>query len=150
MSSIEEDIPSYIKDLVTKMDFIGHVPPNRKISVKGKYYMDPDLWSTSALRLYYGENATTTCEYIDRIIRTLTSIITKPRSLNTNVLAFLREKSKVFRRGLVNLIETYDSNPNASSNLRVQLNILDYHLPENVVIGSAINFADDPELMEDE
>lgn len=126
----EEDIPTYVKDLIIKMDFVGHVPPGKKLCVRGKYYHDPESWFTKPMRMLYGEDSTTTCEYIDRIVRNLTSIINRHKNIEPRIYEVVKEKAVIFRQGLINLVETYAGNPNASASLRTMLSIIDYHIPE--------------------
>lgn len=144
MTSSDEDIPTYVKDLITKMDFIGHVPPGMKICIRGKYYQDPELWSTKPIRMFYGEDSDTTCDYIDRVVQNLISVLSQKSSIGQRVRGVLKEKALVFRQGLVNLNDTYSQNASASSKLRTILSVLDHHIPvgDEPCIGSAPRYSD--------
>jgi hypothetical protein len=125
------EMPTYIKELLVKMDFVGHVPPGKKICIRGKGYLDPDFWTTRPIRWMYGEDSNSTCLYIDRIITNICEILAEFPNSTSGMRKTLVEKAKVFRQGLVNLITTYNDNADASSKLRTYLEVLDIKIPEN-------------------
>lgn len=133
MSQVEE-FPTYVKDLIVRMDFIGFVPPSMKVGIKNKmYYVDPEAWSTRSLRWIQGENSQVTCDYIDKILESLFQILMEQKGSKNKIRKTLIEKAGILRQGIVNLIRTYRDNPIASAKLRTSLSLLDVRLPENVI-----------------
>lgn len=137
----DEDISTYIKELLVVLDFVGNVPVGHKICVRLKCYSDPKLWSTPPLRYLNGEDASRSCDFIERTIKNLEDVLREYKSSDHGIRKILIEKSKVFRQGLVHLIDTYSSNPEATSRLRASLTILDLRVPCNKEshIGSIIS-----------
>lgn len=127
----DEDISTYIKELLVVLDFVGNVPVGHKICVRLKCYSDPKLWSTSPIRYLNGEDASRSCDFIERTIKNLEDVLREYKSSDHGIRKILIEKSKVFRQGLVHLIDTYSSNPEATSRLRSSLTILDLRVPCN-------------------
>lgn len=126
----ESEMPSYIKDLLVKMDYIGHVPPGMKVCISSRSYLDPDHWSTRPMRWAYGESSLKTCTYIDNIITKICEILSECQN-KSGMRNTVVNKAKIFRQGLINLIETYKDNPDAASKLRTNLEHLDIKIPEN-------------------
>lgn len=127
-----DEFPTYVKDLIIRMDFIGYVPPSMKVGIKGKTYIDPEAWYTRSLRWIQGEDSGVTCDYIDKIIESLFQILAEHRNSKNKIRKTLIEKASIFRQGIVNLIRTYTDNPIASSKLRTSLSMLDVRLPQNI------------------
>jgi hypothetical protein len=133
MSSLDDhDIPTYnIRKLLVILDFIGNVPPNRKICVKSKIYIDPAKLLTQPYRWINGEDASKTCDYIDLAVQNLQDALKEYRAPDNKIRLALIDKSKIFRQGLINLIDTYTDNPDAKATLRAALTVLDLRIPEN-------------------
>lgn len=128
----EDEVPTHLKDLLVQINFIGSVPPNRKINIRTKTYIDPSLWLTAPYRYAIGEHAEKTCEYIDGIIKRLTEALVFYRKKGTSTTGdILVKRSKELRGGILNLINTYQDNPSALAKLRTSLELLDKEVPEN-------------------
>lgn len=127
----EGEMPTYIKDLLVKMDFVGYVPPGQKMCTRAKTYVDPEYWTTRPIRWINGEGSDTTCLYVDRIITKICEALNEFSSTTSKMRKTLIDKAKIFRQGLVNLVATYQENADASSKLRTCLEVLDIKIPEN-------------------
>lgn len=136
--SLSDDFPTYVKDLLNRMDYVGNVPPSRKIGIKSRGYWDPEDRFTRPLRWWQGDNSDVTCDYIDKILQSLFQILSEHPSSKDKIRKTLIETTIIFRAGLVNLIRTYSDNPVAYSQLRTSLSILDVRIPESVNINAGV------------
>lgn len=148
--STSEDIPTYVKDLLVQMEFIGGTKPGKKLCVKTTSYSDPTFWYTAPVRYIHGEDGTRTCDYIDRTLTGLTEALrTYTEYSNPKIRKTLIEKSRKLREGLVNLLSTYHDNPEASSKLKTYIELLDIKVPENKIEIPVQDFRS-PSIFEDQ
>lgn len=133
MTIQDDEIPTYVKDLIVRMDYVGHVKPGMKLNVYPRTYADPSLWYTQGVRLMSGENGIKTADFIDGINEALVDCLKGRINVHSSVKKIITEKAKNFRQGLFNLIRTYEENPAVSSRLRTSLNQLDHTIPSAAV-----------------
>lgn len=126
----DEDISTYIKELLVVLDFIGNVPVGHKICVRLKSYSNPNYWGTPPMRYFNGEDGARCSDFIERTVKNLEDVLRAYKDSDHSIRKILIEKSKIFRQGLVNLIDTYSSNPEVTSRLRASLTILDLRVPD--------------------
>lgn len=127
-------VPSHVTDLLVRMDFIGNVPPNYKVCVNYRIYVDSSFKSTYFYRWYLGETGSTTCEFIEKIISDMFQLLSPENHLDHRLRDKIYEKSAIFRNGIINLISTYSNNPDACSKLRTSKDKIELKIPKKMLM----------------
>lgn len=132
-STMIDGFPSHISELITKMEFVGAVPPNKKICFKWKNYLPIESWLTQPLRWYVREDADFFCEQIQKILDSLLQILSEKKTQEDEIVrSALINASAHFRQGISNSLQTYEkcNNPCAVSRLQTILVIISLKIPE--------------------
>lgn len=142
-------IPTHVTDLFVRMDFVGHVPSGHKICVSNpnnRFYVNPQDRGTALFRWYYGENGSTTCDFIENIITDIYQLLRPENRLDVRLKDKIYEKASIFNDGVVNLINTYKTNPDASSKLRTSKEKLELKIPIKPVTPGLVQADSDDSL----
>jgi len=114
------------KNLLIDIKFIGYCPPEKKISLVQRQYIEPNAWTVQNLwRQLRWETRADLISYTDRVIQDATEFLQRER--NKDIIYLFFTSLKEMLTGLENLKETYKSEPDVFSALSVyieQLKIL--------------------------
>ena len=119
-------LSSESKQLLIDIKFIGYCPPEKKVSLVQRKYIEPNGWTVQNLwRQLRWETRIDLISYIDRIIQDATEFL--QREKNKDIIYLFLTSLKEMLSGLENLKETYKTEPDVLSALSVyieQLKIL--------------------------
>jgi hypothetical protein len=130
MSGITQPLPQHLQELMNNMDLIGLVPKNHKILIKDRTYTPKNSWTGPIYRWLAGESYVHTCMVVGRLTNEFVQAIVHEK--NSEIKDMLMTRGLEYRQGIMNLIGTYADIPDAVTQLRTSLAILDLKIPDEV------------------
>lgn len=125
------------KRLLIDIKFIGYCPPEKKVSLTQRKYIEPNGWTLENLwRQMRWETRSDLISYIDRVIQESSEFL--QREKNKDVIQLFLNSMGEMLSGMENLKETYKGEPDVLSSLSVyieQLKILIHNLSTKHQIG---------------
>jgi hypothetical protein len=112
-----ESIPSSLKSLLTKLEFLSMIERGKKPCFSDMSFVSSNSWYGSWKRLLAGENRKNLLFEIEQIIDQ--AILALQEFNNTQYLNIILENITKSKIGLENLVLTYSEHPNTVSRLRV-------------------------------
>lgn len=130
MSGITQPLPQHLQELVNDMDLVGLVPKSHKILIKDRGYISKNSWTGWFYRWSSGESYVHTCMTVERLTQKFVQAIAHEKK--SEIKDMLMTRGLEFRQGVMNLIGTYADIPDAVTQLRTSLAILDLKIPDEV------------------
>lgn len=112
-------IPIPLKDLLSKLHFLGCIQRGSKINMSDKSFSDASSWFAAIKRSFSGEGRDTMIADINRIIEETIHAI--DHYAETDFLPLLIEYLEKAKIGIQNLTATYQDDPNIISQLTVAI-----------------------------
>ncbi len=125
-NNFKNPIPNTLQTILQDLNFLSQIKRGYKPCISDRVIVSADTWSGALYRFFKGENRIKLMCKVEQIINNTVEAIENPKyieHLNLTVNS-LNEANN----GLLNLLHTYDNDPDMKSRLNVQLQNVDIQL----------------------
>ena len=119
-------IPSSLQILLADLDFLSQIERNMKPCCNDRVLVDADSWSGAFYRFFKGESRVNVITKVEQIVNNAVEAIENEKYMEHLSLT-INSLNKALN-GLLNLLYTYENDPNMKARLNVQIKNINIQL----------------------